>query len=399
MAQASMTAFDAILKEVYGPRIENQLQNEVTTVKRLQRTSKGVVETVGGKYVDFPIKVGRNSGIGNRKENEALPTAGSQSYAEVHVPLTYAYGIIRLTGQLIELAEKDYQAFASAMNSEMDGLKDDVAKDYSRQVYGNGTGLMASVTADGANTVTVDNVQYLEVGQQIDIRTRSTGAAVAADRAITAINESTKVVTYDGADVAATANEGIYRKDNFASGTSRELSGFETIFSATTVLHGLDPATQARWAANVNSNGGVNRPLSEGLMITVCDTCRTKGGKTTAIFTNLGVRRAYFNLLTQQRRYTDTKEFAGGFQGLPFNYGTEIPVVEDVDARPNKMYFADEDKIKIYRNKEWHWGDTDGTILKWVSGYDAWTGFLKQYSELGTQMRCAQGVLADITEG
>lgn len=399
MAQASMTAFDAILKEVYGPKIENQLQNEVVTVKRLERTSQGVVETVGGKYVDFPIKVGRNSGIGNRKENEALPTAGSQGYAEVHVPLTYCYGVVRLTGQLIELADKNAQAFASAMDSEMDGIKDDVAKDYSRQVYGDGTGLMASVTADGVNTVTVDNIQYLEVGQQIDIRTRTTGAVVAADRAITAINESTLVVTYDGADVAATATEGIYRKDNFVSGQSRELSGFNTIFSATTALHGLDPAVQARWKAVVSANGGVNRPLSEGLMITVCDAVRTKGGKTSAIFTNLGVRRAYFNLLTQQRRYTDTKSFAGGFQGLPFNYGTEIPVVEDVDARPNKMFFADESKMKIYRNKEWHWGDTDGTVLKWVSGFDAWTGFLKQYSELGTTMRCAQGLLSDITEG
>jgi hypothetical protein len=397
MGQASMTAFDAILKEVYGPKIENQLQNEV--VKRLERTTQGVVETVGGKYVDFPIKVGRNSGIGNRKENEALPAAGSQGYAEVHVPLTYCYGVVRLTGQLIELADKNPQAFASAMDGEMEGIKDDVAKDYSRQVYGDSTGLMASVTADGANTVTVNNIQYLEVGQQIDIRTRTTGAPIAVDRAITAINETTNVVTYDGADVTATATEGIYRKDNFSGGTSRELSGFGTIFSATTPLHGLDPATQSRWKATVNANGGTNRPLSEGLMITICDAVRTKGGKTSAIFTNLGVRRAYFNLLTQQRRYTNTKEFAGGFTGLPFNYGTEIPVVEDVDAQSNRMYFADESKIKIFRNKDWHWGDTDGTVLKWVSGFDAWTGFLKQYSELGVSMRCAQGLLSDITEG
>jgi hypothetical protein len=241
MGQATMTAMDAVLKEVYGPRTETQLQQEITAAKRLERTSDGVVETVGGKYVDFPIKVSRNSGIGNRKENEALPAAGSQGYSEVHVPLTYCYARVRITGQLIELADKNYQAFSSQLDEEMEGVKDDAAKDYARQIYGNGTGLMASVTADGANTVTVDNIQYLEIGQNIDIRTRSTGAAVAAARNITNINEATKVVTYDGADVAATANEGIYRTDNFASGLSRELSGFELIFSDTLVLHGLDP--------------------------------------------------------------------------------------------------------------------------------------------------------------
>jgi hypothetical protein len=402
MGQATMAAFDAILKEVYGPRIENQLQNEVVAAKRLERTSEGVVETVGGKYVDFPIRVGRNTGIGNRKENEALPTAGSQQYAEVHVPLTYAYATWRVTGQLIELAEKNYQAFSSALDEEMEGVKTDAMKDYNRQIYGNGTGLLASVTADGANTVTVDNIQYLEIGMTIDIRTRSTGASVAAARNITAINETTKVVTYDGADVAATANEGLYRVDNFASGTSRELSGFDVIDSDTLILHGLDPAVQPKWKATVKNNpagAGTLRPLSEGIMIETADAVRTKGGKTTVIFGGLGVRRAYFNLLVQQRRYTDTKEFAGGFQGLAFNYGTEIPMVEDVDAKPNKMYFQDEKKMKIFRNREWHWGDTDGTVIKWVSGYDAWTGFLKQYSELGTTQRNAQAVLNDLIEG
>jgi hypothetical protein len=403
MAVATMTALSAILKEVYEGRIESQLQNEVVAAKRIERSSDGVVETVGGKYVDFPIRVGRNAGIGNRLENEALPTAGSQAYAAPHIPLTYCYGRVRLTGQLIELAEKNFQSFASALDSEMEGVKDDAAKDYNRQLYGNGTGLLASVTADGVNTVTVDNIQYLEVGSFVDIRTRSTGAAIAVQRNITAINETTRVVTYDGADVAATANEGLYREGNFAAGTSRELSGFDLIISDTLVLHGIDPAVQPKWKASVINNpagAGTLRALSEGIMIAAADTVRVKGGgKPTVIFTGLGVRRAYFNLLTQQRRYTDTKNFEGGFQGLAFNYGTEIPVVEDVDCKPNTMKFVNEKALKIYRNRSWHWGDTDGTILKWVSGFDAWEGFMKQYSEFGTSHRNAHAALNDLIEG
>ena len=403
MAQATMTALTAILKEIYEGRIESQLQNEVVAAKRIERSSDGVVETVGGKYVDFPIRVGRNSGIGNRLENEALPTAGAQAYAAPHIPLTYCYGRVRLTGQLIELAEKNYQSFASALDEEMNGIKDDAAKDYNRQIYGNGTGVMANVTADGTNTVTVDNIQYLEVGSFVDIRTRSTGAAIAVQRNVTAINEATKVVTYDGADVTAAATEGIYREGNFTGGTSRELSGFEAIISDTLPLHGIDPALQPKWKATIRNNpaaAGTPRALSEGIMIEMCDAIRTKSGrKVTVIFTGLGVRRAYFNLLTQQRRYTDTKSFDGGFQGLAFNYGTEIPVVEDVDCRPNTAKFVDEKSLKIYRNRPWHWADTDGTALKWVTGYDAWEGFMKQYSELGTTHRNGHGSLNDIIEG
>jgi hypothetical protein len=403
MAEATLTTVNALLKEVYGPRIEEQLQSETVALKRIERTSEGVVETAGGKYVDFPIRTKRNPAIGYRAETEPLPAAGVQGYAEVHVPLQYGYGRTRFTGQVMELAEKNYQAFASTMDGEMDGLKNDIVKDSNRVVYGDGSGLMATVTADGVNTVTVDNIQYLEVGQLVDIRTRSNGAAIAAARTITAINESTKVVTYSGADATATAADGIYRQDNYLAGVKREPSGFGIIVNDTSILHTLDPALEPAWKGIIRNNpqgtGGTPRALSEGVMIEAMDAVRTKGSRPTAIFCGLGVRRAYFNLLTQQRRYTDTKTFAGGFQGLPFMYGTEVPVVEDVDCPPNKMFFITENNLKVYRTREWHWEDKGGGILKWISGYDSFECFMKCYYEFGTSRRNSHALMSDIIEG
>lgn len=392
---ATMTTVDALLKEVYGPRIENQMQNETVAMKRIERTSDGVVETVGGKYVDFPIRVARNSGIGNRNELEALPTAGQQGYAEVHVGLKYAYGRVRFSSQVMTLAEKNYQAFASTMDNEMEFLKDDLAKDCNRQIYGDGTGLMATITdANATATHTVNNAQYLNIGDQVDIITISTGVVTNSALTITDINGLT--VTLSGATALTVANnQGIYRTGNYG----REVSGLNLIVSATATLHGLAPASQRKWAATVNANGGTNRALSEGLMIAQVDAVRINGGRTSLILTSLGVRRAYFNLLTQQRRYTDTKNFAGGFTGLAFNHGTEIPVVEDPDAPPNTMWGLDEDKFKIYRTKEWHWADEDGNVLKWVTGFDAFEAYMRQFWELGTSQRNAHWKLADVTEG
>jgi hypothetical protein len=408
VAQATMTTLDAILKEVYGPRIEDQLQDECVTRKRIERTSDGVVSTVGGKYVDFPIHVERNTGVGWRRELELLPTAGQQGYAEVHVPLQYGYARTRITGQVMELAESNPQAFASGLDEEMTRVKDDIAKDENRIAYADSSGLMATVTADGVNTVTVDNVQWLEIGMRIDILVKATGATTGGlvNRLITAIDEDTGVVTYDGADVAVTADStlGLYREGNYLAGTKREPAGFANIVLASGALHGL---THAKWVATVENNpagAGTARALSEGIMIKLCDKIRKKSGKkTTVIFGSLGARRSYFNLLTQQRRYADTKEFAGGFQGLVFNYGTEIPMVEDVDAPETatitKMYFIHEPAIKIFRNKEWHWADKDGSVLKWVHDYDAWEGLIKCYYEVGTNQRNSHGVLNDITPG
>ncbi len=391
---ATMTTVDGILKEVYGPRLVNQLQNETLAIKRLEKTSDGVVETAGGKYVDFPLKVSRNSGLSYRNEMEQLGNPGQQGYAEVHVPLRYGYGRLRISGQAMDLAETNYQAFASALDGEVDGLKDDLAKDSNRVAYNDSSGLMASLTDTATSAShTVDNAQYLEIGMIVDVLVRSSGATVSL--ALT-INDIVGLTVTFSASFTAALTHGVYRQGNYG----REPSGLGNIVDDTSTLHGLAPASQRKWAATINANGGVNRALSEALMIQTCDGIRTKSGKKpSVIFNNLGVRRAYFNLLTQQRRYTDTKEFAGGFQGLPFNYGTEIPVIEDVDARPNRMTFVYEDAITIYRTKPWHWMDKDNSIFKWVKDFDAWEALLRQYWEMGTNQRNAHGELRDLIEG
>lgn len=69
--------------------------------------------------------------------------------------------------------------------------------------------LLANITADGANTVTVTEWRRLRLNQHVDIRTKATGVVVAADRQITGITNA-GVVTYSGADVAATVAEGLY---------------------------------------------------------------------------------------------------------------------------------------------------------------------------------------------
>lgn len=390
---ANLTTINAILKEVYEPKIQSQLQNEITGAKRIEQTSEGVVETTGGKYVDFPVRVSRNTGIGFRNEGEQIPAAGKQGYAEVHVSLKYGYGRFQISGQAMQLSSTNEKAFAKALDDEMSGLKDDLAKDGARIFYGDGSGVVATLTTTGASaTQSVDNVQYLEEGMKVDV-VLTTGPTVVTT--VTVVSISGLAVTFSASFTAA-ANQVLTRQGSY----QREPSGLGNIIEDnTTALHTLDPATQPKWASHKDHNSGTNRALSEGKMIQVCDAVRRNGGKTSAIFTSLGVRRAYFNLLTQQRSFVNTKEFAGGFTGLPFNYGKEIPVVDDVDAPPNQMWFLDEGEFKIYRTKDWHYAADDGNTMKWVGDYDEWQGFMRKYCEMGTHRRNAHALLDDITEG
>ena len=403
---ATLATIDSYLKEVYQGRIREQLNDEIVALKRITRSGSGVTNEVGGKYVTFPIHTRRNSGIGSRFENEALPAAGQQGHAAARVGLKYAYGGVQLTGQAISLSDTDAKAFAKALDNEVEGLKNDLKKDMNRQVYGSGNGAIGVAT--GANTgavVPVADARLFQVGMVVDTQTGTTvdnTNLIVASVDLTAGSNTVTFTTTPGtataaADIIVRAGSGV------AAAGNRELTGLAAIVSASGTLYNIDPSVEPEWKANVDSNGGTNRALSEALMIQMTDDIRTKGGSTSLILQSLGVRRAYFNLLSQLRQTVNTQEFTGGFSGLAFTTDRgEIPVVADVDAPLNKQWYINEDALTYYRDEDWHFIDRDGSMWKQVrdsnGDYDAYYARMVEYHELGTDRRNTHGLVSDITE-
>ena len=224
---ASLTTVNSITKEIYQGRIRTQLQDEVVGLKRIEKTSEGVESQVGGRYVTFPIRVRRNHGIGYRNELEQLQAGGQQGYASVRVGLKYGYGRVRLSGQLIELADTNYQAFSSAMDLEMTGLKNDIAKDSNRIFYGDGKGTIGTVDTLGTtvNTVDLKSTQYVEVGEQVDVLSSDGVTTRASNRQITAVNTTTGVITVDGAAFSTSVGDIVKKVKNSASPSSTGFGG------------------------------------------------------------------------------------------------------------------------------------------------------------------------------
>ena len=392
---ATLTTVDAIMKEVYGPRIVNQLENEITLTKRIEKTSRGTSSEVGGKYVTFPLKVRRNHGLGYRNELEQLQAPGQQGWTNVRVPLRYGYGRVHMSGQSMKLAEENRQAFASAMTEEMEGLKTDIAKDTNRILWGDQTGKIAVLAANTAvNVLTVSSgIDLLEVGMVIDIALANASGTVVTNRNITAVGATT--ITVDGAAVTNAAGDFVIRTGNL----NKEPHGLASLVNSG-LLFNLNSSTEPLWQSEIDGAGGA---LSESRMIAMCDRLRENGGRPTVIFTDLPTRRAYFNLLTTQRRFTDTKTFEGGFKGLVFSYDDEIPVVTDVDSNragvTGNMYFLRESDFKVYQHSDWKWEDTDGNTWKWVTNFDAFEALMKKYWEFAIERRNTQGVMTGITAG
>jgi len=408
MPGASLATLTGVLKEVYDGKLREQFNNEVVLLKRIARNGGGSVisSNVGGRYTTFPIHVSRNTGMGGRREYENLPVAGNQGTAPAQVRLKYLYGSIQLTGQTLRLANKDPQTFVAGIDLEMNGLKTDLSKDLNRQIYGDGSGAIATVSTVGANTTATvtSGINLLQVGELVDVFVPATLAADGADKStgvqITLVDTAAGTITVTPS-VTWAAGDVIVRTGS----ANREWTGLKAIVNNTGTLYAVDPTTYPIWKAVVDANAGTNRPLSESAMIRNVHAVRTNGGKTSLLVSSLGVQRAYWNLLVQARRFSNVKEFTGGYAGLVFTTDQgEVPMVADIDCPYNTIYGLSEENLRLMRDADWEWLDYDGSMWDRVPGSvagtikDAYAATMYQYSELATDRRNAHFVMKDITE-
>lgn len=396
---ATLTTFDAILKNQYLGPIREQFNNSSVGYTRISKNYDSVV----GKNFTIPLHYGRNEGIGARAEGGTLPTAGNQQYKECIVPMRYIYGRIKITGPSIKAARSNEGAFLRAVDSEMRGLEKDMKASLNRQFYGDGTGILATcASAASATAVTVDSVTKLRVGMPVSILVTASGATTAGvvSDVISAINSTTKVITLATGVATYASIDNTYSV--YAGGSrNSEMMGLSGIVSATSTLQLLDVATYPWWVATILDNSATNRPISDNLIQTAIDTLEANSsGMTSAIYTSFGVRRAYTALLTATKQLVNTQKLQGGYEAISYMGGSHgtIPIIADKDAPANKMFFLDESELQLYRLSDFDWMDEDGAILSRVSGEDAYEAVLCVYQELGSSIRNANARLDDITE-
>jgi len=391
----TLTTLAPLLKEVYEEGLTDQLNSDAKAYNRIKSNAKAATK-YGGKYVNFPIHVARNSGIGSRNENEALPTAGFQDTREAFIPLKSHYAAVELTGQAIELADKDYQSFAESLTLETTRIKTDVSKERNRMFFGNGSGARGVATAGPTGQVIpFANVSQIDINGVYDIMVGSTSTVRQAGVVVT--NVSGLNVTFTGTLTGTVANDILVRTGSYG----REWTGLGAILSDTTILHQIDPATVPVWKAEVKTTAGA---ISELMMIRMADRIYINGGKTSVIWTTLGVQRAYFSLLQSQKRFVNTTKFEGGFSGVAFQSASqgEIPMIADIDCPAGTAQYIDEKSITIYNNGGYKFMDRSGSMWQQkrtsAGKFDAWEATLYEYSEMGTRRRNTHGLISGITE-
>lgn len=395
MAGAMISTLSAILKEMYLPPVVEQLNNEVLLLSRLEARDQEIV----GTAAFVPVHTGRSGGIGARGEYVQLPDAGAQSYARAQFDLKYLYGVVRVSGPSMAKTASEAGAFLRALQSELDGIRNDLKKDVARQVYGNGDGAVALLAANTAVNVLAGNTdgslrQAIEkgqiyVGMVVDVGPAATPTSAASARNVTAVSTAANgTVTVDGAAVTNANGDAIGRQGARIANSTYEITGLQNIIStAANTVGGINASTSAYWD-NLRDTAGT--AITHDRLMQMFNKVRIAGGEVSAIYSSFGVQRDFYNTFQTNIRYMEPLKLQGGFQTLEF---MGKPIIADVDAPYNKVFVVDERFLKVFSNRDWHFLDEDNSVLKWDANYDAWKAVLARYMNLGVTRRNTMGVI------
>ena len=451
MATVTLDTYAEVLKTIYLPAIQENL-NHSTILSDLIDVNE---TDVSGKDAKIEMHYGRSTGIGARKDNEALPAANYQKFIQATVPMKYQYGRIQVSGPTMAATRDERGAYAKALDAEIRGIVTDLKKDVNRQLWGAGHGLLARWNTGATTALTVQKMyrgnsdgvdgfgstfgaKYLPVGTgatpvvaTISSGTVGTYVVDATDIAPTVLTKGTDydslTVSNAGVDEAVgtfyvrfSAAVASLGADSLTAGVNRkEMMGLRGIITNTDLdeisfnngtyigltvvdpLQGLLVGTYDWFAAIVNAHSSGRyegqRALSLNLMDKMFDDVEESAGKDYGpdlILTTRALRREYTDLCRADRRYVNTMTLDGGWKAIDYN---GVPFTVDNDAIDGEIYFITTRDLAIYRMSDYNWMDKDGAVLSRVANYDAYEAILFRYAELGCKRRNSHGVLCDLS--
>lgn len=380
---------DKALKDYYLGVIKEQLDVGTNPfLAMIEKTS----EDVYGKEIKKIVTHGINGGIASGSESGSLPAAMGNSYAEFALPLKNLYGSIEISDKALRASETGSATAVSLLNAEMNGLIKASKDNFSRMLFGDGTGYLCKIVSisDDKLSATVDDVKNITEGMLVDVYLGdSIDTRYSANR-ITDVDKENSKIYFTKAMKDTPKNSALY----VSGSKNQELTGLGAIFSdSATSLYGLEK-TGNRW---LNPNVKTVASLSYEDVAEMLDTVEEKGGKgADVIVCSWKVRRILQKILVKAGVTPAACETEGGYKSIAFN---GIPVIVDKHCPEGHMYFLNTEDFKICQLCDWQWLDEgDGRILRKIPGKAAYSATLVKYADLLCEKPCGQGLIKGITE-
>lgn len=389
----NLTNADKALKTLYLDVVSEQLNG---CVNPLLAKIKQSTNDVWGKEVKKLAIYGVNGGVGAGTEEGDLPSSGGNNYGEFVTTLKNLYGTIEISDKAVRASENNAGAFVNLLNAEMDGLIKSGSYNFGRMLFGDGSGIIATIGDVASGVITLDSVKNVIEGMTVDFRNAADGEIISGfgARRILTVDRTNKTITVSGS-VATSSEVPSGSKVTVQGSYMNEITGLGKIFDETAdSIYGMSKKTNLWLNPYVKNQVG---KITENALQTALDEIEERSGRSVNfIVCSWGVRRALVNLFAANKRVVESMNLDGGFNAISYN---GIPIVADRFCPEGTMYLLNTDDFTLHQLCDWQWltGD-DGRVLRQVPGKPVYTATLVKYADLICDKPYGQGKLSGITE-
>ena len=379
---------DAALKDYYLEAVSAQLNDTVSPFfSAIEKNS----DNVSGKDVKLAVVRGFTGNVVAGAEDGNLPEPFKNRYANITAPLKNIYGTIEISDKAMRASRESSGAFVNLINAEMEGLISSAKQNFSRMLFGDGTGKLCSVINKVSTTeFTVDNVKDYFVGMKVDIYTVLDKIGLNCGGVyITAIDKSASTVTVGTSISDSITGGGIYVHGS----KDCEITGLGAIFGSNK-LYGFSKQEDPYFAPYIADADG---KLSEGVLSDVLDYMEEhKGSKINMILCSYKTRKKIAALADANRRVVNTIDVRTGYGTVSVN---DVPVYAEKFCPDDRILFLNSEDFALYQLCDWEWlEDEEGKILKQIPGKAAYSATLVKYAELVCRKPCGQAMLTNFDE-
>lgn len=362
----------AVTKDFYLPAFKNDVNLTLSPL-----VSGAPHYNVSGNKIVTAMETGMNGGVGFGVDGEKTPASGRQMFGHFEEKVKDIYCNIEISDKTVKAAKKG-GSIIDVLDSEMKGSLAAAKFQVGRSVYGNGSGIIAYITASTGKTATVNDAKYLMVGATVDVY--ATGGTIKAERV--------RIVKVDRGANQVTLSENVGTTTGFITlqgSYNNELTGLGSIFDdKITTLYGVDKSSNYYMKPIVvDAEKDINdTKIREALR----DSENYNNGDVNMIVCGNKAYDAYATYLRENgyRIENSAMELKGGFTGIEFMSGNKkVAIVDDRFVPDSEMWGFNKESIGFYDLADWGFVEySTGGIFTLVPGTSIYRGLLACYTNI-----------------
>ena len=380
-----------LAKRIYTKKkIEKIVQTIAVTYDKLPKAA----DKLGGAGIyGGTIYQGNEAGQGSQNEYEALRTPDRQEVAQWNVQHTVFTHTIMISGLAMSMLEGNEESFANSWTMQMERGLEDAAKELNAQTFRNGSGKIgtnAVVTTSATVTIKTGIITHFRVGMLLDAYLSGTTTLERAGLKIIAVDYAASTLTLS-ASTSLTVDDDLYRSAVLTNAPTggKELAGFPRVVDDGSTFATYEGITRLGtgfvWAWKGLSIDASSANLSDDFLQRMYMTMYSYSGKkANTMRINTTQARKYMALTLPQVRFDEGAERDTAPAEKRMWNGIEMLI--DLDCGFDEVYMWASDYIYKFENRPLSFDSSDGNIIKWNPGYDAYIGFAKTYANIGTDV-------------